>query len=312
MRGSARRLRWVGVLAAVLVLASGCGAPVPPSLAVLPHLPPRAPTPPTAALETGPPAPGPTAAGLAAAIAQALEQARPGWQAVVEGEDWVELWQGDQAGPAVMVAPVYAAVRRSPDESDALVVQAVASALWRYDHAGTWDQAREHILPRLVSVESLQALTADGAMPVNVPVTGDMVLVFDMTVDGRTFLVDEGIAVAWGQSDVGVAIQARQNLDADTGPLLPGPDGVWQFPETDGHSAARLLLTNRFKSLGTGPLAIAVPSSSSIFVFRADDRGLLERMRARTEADYGHAQDPLVTGWFQWQGGTLSPFPTGG
>ncbi len=257
-----------------------------------------------------------TQSQFAVELAAEMERLSPGWSAVNHGGDVVELWAGQTPGASVPVGPAYNAYRAEPGSLSELIGDAARQATELFAAASTWEAAKAHLLPQLLSLGRYQALDESGALPVMAQMSDEVFLVFELRVEGMTVLVHQGLQVAWGRTTAEIFQQALANLERITPDLEQGADGVWRFPVDDGYEAVRALLLGRFASveqLAPGSLVISIPSQERLYVFDAADAGLLERMRNRIDTEFRESERPLTPTWLTLQEGRLTLYrPSGG
>jgi len=305
---------WVAVLSSLLLLY-GCATALTPAAAVQV----RAPVPPGSARSPDPPlSVDPegrlTQRGFADELAAALERERPGYTAVNNGDEIVELWAGDTPGVTLPVGPAFAEYQKDPANRRAIVAQAVQGALDLYAAAASWDQGRNRFLPRLIPQDRYLQLQQSGALPVDVPFSDDIHMIFEVRLNGASFVVHKGLQVAWNQPSSVLYAQALTNLDAATPPLTRDANGIWRFAVDDDYGVVRLLLVSRFTEASAqmiSPLVVAIPAYDRLYAFEVTDPDLVERMHLQTQVDFTRASEPFSTQWLMLSGSRFVVYGAG-
>lgn len=252
-----------------------------------------------------------TQTAFALELGRVMESLRPGWEATVLRDVMLVLVRDGDPGPTLPIGPVYSEYRNQAENKAEVMHRAASDAIYLYEALADWEQAQRWLQPMLVSTHRVSQLIDQGAMPVVIPQSEEINLLFEVRIYGKSHLVHLGLQAQWSQQDEALYAAALANLEAvDTSPVLEA-DGVWRFYGTRGQTAARVLLVDRLTELAElnpGGLILALPSEESLYAFPANDPALLEQMRARTEREFRTAERPLTRTWLIFEGGQLRPY----
>lgn len=252
-----------------------------------------------------------TQSGFALELGRVMESLRPGWEATVLRDVMMVLVRDGEPGPTLPIGPVYSEYRSQPEKKAEVMRGAASDAIYLYEALADWEQAQRWLQPMLVSTQRVAQLIDQGAMPVVIPQSEEINLLFQVQMYGKSHLVHLGLQAQWSQPDEALYAAALANLEAvDTSPVLAA-DGVWHFYATRGQTAARVLLIDLLTGLAElkqGGLILALPSEETLYAFPANDPALLEQMRERTEREFRAAERPLTRNWFILEGGQLRPY----
>lgn len=300
------------LLASVVALLSGCARAVTPVVALErpAPAPPPVPAPAVEMAEVGPDGLL-TQAAFALELGRTMESLRPGSQATVLQEVILVLARDGVPGPTLPIGPVYAEYRNQPEHRAELMHTAAADAINLHEALGDWEQAQRWLQPMLVSSQRVAHLIDEGAMPVVIPQSDEVNLLFEIRIYGKSHPVHLGLQAHWSQPDEVLYMAALANLEAMTAPPIRGVDGVWRFHAAKGQTAVRLLLVDRLAELAAqvpGGLILAIPSEESLYAFPADNAALIEQMRETTEREFRTAERPLTMTWLTFEDGRLRPY----
>jgi hypothetical protein len=257
-----------------------------------------------------------TQAAFANAMARRVQLESPGWEVLNQGDEVLELWQGDRPGLAVPVMEAYEAYRERPQEAEQVIAEAIARAKEFDRVAGDWSAVRSALLPRLVNAKRAGGLREARVDAVAIRVADDLYLLLELTLPHGPILVTTDLQLRWNQPLTTLFAAAAANLNSRTPPpTRPTELPIWVWHEKDGYDAARMVLLGRLEELAReteGRLVVAAPSQHVLYAFDGGNEQIVGLMQAICAADFERLPDPLTRQWLALDGERLVLFEAGG